>query len=72
MLIYFRCFYTLTPYLYLFIYLFKFYVHIRPYGYDRRSVTILAIVRSPKHKPTRRTTKQASNKARKYKHQARQ
>ena len=33
-----------------------FKVYIRPYGYDRRPVTILAIIRSLKHKYTRRTT----------------
>ena len=29
-----------------FIYLFKFYVHMRPCGYDRRPVTILAMMSS--------------------------
>ena len=29
---------------------------MRPYGYDRRPVTILAMVKSPKHKHTHRTT----------------
>ena len=31
---------------YLFIYLFKFYVHMRPCGYDRRPITSLAMVRT--------------------------
>ena len=42
--------------IYLFIYLFMFNVYMRPCGYDRRPVTILAVVRSPKHKHTRRIT----------------
>ena len=33
-----------------------FNVYMRPCGYDRRPVTILAVVRSPKHKHTRRIT----------------
>ena len=28
---------------------------MRPYGYDRRPIIILAVMRSPKHKYTRRT-----------------
>ena len=31
---------------YLFIYLFKFYVHMRPCGYDRRPITSLAVMRT--------------------------
>ena len=46
----------LLTYLYLFIYLFMFNVYMRPYGYDRRPIIILAMVRSPKHKHTRKIT----------------